>query len=415
MTVTKQGHPGEADVGKLNPSAKDGNNQLGYSEVQSPSRSVQLQAPTTSAEGQVGFEPSGLQTGTQPQSPGSPGPPKPHTDPPSPVDFVPALSQVLPFYAQQQQKSSVASTPTKAKLAAFSGDSALSWEPYFCHMRMVQKVNSWSDLQLVQEFGCKLQGKALEYYYTLEPSCRETDLTYVDKAMQRRFGDLTHPAALRSQLENLKQAQDQTLEDLAAHVRKLAYRVCADESPTSRETNAVRWFIQAIASEQVKQMLFLPPGPSTIPEALELASHIRDMRSTYVRPASKTLGVRQAQIEVPDNATQPDSDVTALRHWVRYFVENSFQTQHRRTASSKVRAETECWFCHKKGHWVRECYQKPQNWPDWLKVLWSAHEWSEAAAAENLTHPKEVEQILKEIQKLKDQLGQEAKERSDVG
>ena len=97
------------------------------------------------------------------------------------------------------------------------------------------KVNSWSDLQLVQEFGCKLQGKALEYYYTLEPSRRETDLTYVDKAMQRRFGDLTHPAALRSQLENLKQAPDQTLEDLAAHVRKLAYRVCADESPTSRE------------------------------------------------------------------------------------------------------------------------------------------------------------------------------------
>ena len=66
LTVTKQGHPGEADVGKLNPSAKDSNNQLGYSEVQSPSRSVHLQAPTTSAEGKVGFEPSGLQTGTQP-------------------------------------------------------------------------------------------------------------------------------------------------------------------------------------------------------------------------------------------------------------------------------------------------------------------------------------------------------------
>ena len=162
-------------------------------------------------------------------------------------------------------------------------------------------------------------------------------------------------------------------------------------------------------------MLFLPPGPSTIQEALELASHIRDVRSTYVRPASKTRGVRQAQIEVPDNATQSDSDITALKHWVRYFVENSFQTQHRRTSSSKVRAETECWFCHKKGHWARECHQKPQNWPDWLKVLWSAHEWSKATAAKNLTHPKEVEQILKEFQKLKDQLGQEAKKRSDVG
>ena len=53
--------------------------------------------------------------------------------------------------------------------------------------------------------------------------------------MQRRFGDLTQPASLRSQLENLKRAPDQTLGDLAAHVRKLACRVCADESPTSRE------------------------------------------------------------------------------------------------------------------------------------------------------------------------------------
>ena len=67
-------------------------------------------------------------------------------------------------------------------------------------------------------------------------------------------------------------------------------------------------------------MLFLFLGSSTIQEALELASHIRDMRSTYVRPASKNLGVRQAQIEVPNSATQSDSDVTALKHWVRYFV-----------------------------------------------------------------------------------------------
>ena len=234
LTVTKQGHPGAADVGKLNPSARDGNSQLGYSEVQSPSRSFDSQVPTSSAEGQVGFEPNSLQTETQPQSPESPEPPKSHTDPTGPAEFVSALSQVLPFYAQQQKKSSVASTSTNTKLAAFSGNSALSWEPYFCHMRMVQKVNSWPDLQLAQEFGCKRQVEALEYYYTLEPSRRETDLTYVDKAMQGRFGNLTHPAALRSQLENLKQAPDQTLKDLAAHVRKLAYKVCADESPTSR-------------------------------------------------------------------------------------------------------------------------------------------------------------------------------------
>ena len=175
LTVTKQSHPGEADAGKLNPSAKDSNSQLGYSEVRSPSRSFHLQAPTSSAEGQVGFESGGLQTETQPQSPKSPEPPKSHTDPPSSVDFVSALLQALPFYGQQQQKPSVATTPTKTKLAAFSGDTSLSWEPYFCHM--VQKVVSWSDLQMVQEFGCKLQGKALEYYYTLEPARRETDLT----------------------------------------------------------------------------------------------------------------------------------------------------------------------------------------------------------------------------------------------
>lgn len=336
-------------------------------------------------------------------------PPEPPEGPPNPVDLVSALSRLL---SPPVAKPSQPAHSSRVKLSSFTGDGTAAWEPHFCHMRMVQKANAWSDAELVQEFGCKLQGKALEYYYTLESEHRETDLAYVDNAMQRRFGDLTHPAALRTQLENLKQAPDQTLEDLAANVRKLAYKVCADESPASREKNAVRWFIQAIASEQVKQMLFLPPGPATIHDALELAAHIRDMRSTYVRSATKPAGVRQFHEETPETPESPNEsemDPESLKYWVRYFVENSFQTQNRRTPSNKVKADTECWFCHKKGHWARECNRKPQNWPEWLKVLWSAHEWSEASLADKTgARPsKEAEQLLKEIQTFKDDLFQQ--------
>lgn len=113
----------------------------------------------------------------------------------------------------------------RVKLKAFTGNGTIAYEPHFCHMRMVQKANSWTDQQLAEEFGCKLEGKALDYFYSLEASLRDVDLDYLDRAMQSRFGDLTHPATLRMQLENLRQTPDQTLEDLAAYVRTGLVRI----------------------------------------------------------------------------------------------------------------------------------------------------------------------------------------------
>lgn len=134
-------------------------------------------------------------------------------------------------------------------------------------------------------------------------------------------------------------------------------------------------------------MLFLPPGPTTIQEALELATHVRDMRITYMKAGSRPVVARQSVLEVggaEDSDVQWVHDPLALK-CLRSVTEHN---RPRELPDRRSPPSTECWVCNRKGHWSRDCSMKPRNWPEFVKQLLVAHEYAEALAKEEPQHPQ---------------------------
>ena len=291
--------------------------------------------------------------------------------------------------AEHLEQSAVQPVPMAAvtkpkKLRPYTAKTE-TWEVYKTHMEIVSGLNKWSQQETLWQFTSELSGDALEFYGSLEIAERD-DYGKVMASMSQRFGTMVNVEAVRSRLESRKQRTHETVEELAADIRTMAYSVYANDTPSRREEEAVRCFMKALADDNLVYALIQASPIPSMAQAMTVAVQAREMAQCYMGK-SRRGSVRVAQAERTtegygdeDENWEPDSEEEETfrcaafgpqsyggRGFGRGRAYGSGPYRGRPPNPEGAKPSRPCWFCQEDGHWSKECIYRPKNWPAWLR------------------------------------------------
>ncbi|GBO20488.1 hypothetical protein AVEN_149370-2-1, partial [Araneus ventricosus] len=109
-------------------------------------------------------------------------------------------------------------------------------------------TNGWTDFVKANQLVASLRGSAAEVLHRI-PADKLTDLTTTEKALESRFGDSHLTQCYRTELKTKRQMRKESLQLLAADVKRLmslAYAECPLDISGSL---AVQFFVDAIRDE----------------------------------------------------------------------------------------------------------------------------------------------------------------------
>ncbi len=290
------------------------------------------------------------------------------------------LQEVLRVPVESGQGDAVVNKPRK--LHGYSA-SDQKWESYKTHLDIVSKLNGWSPATTLNSFCAELSGPALEFYGTLDISERD-DPERVMLAMAQRFGTMVNLEAVRSRLDARKQGPNESIEELAADLRNMAYTVYASDTQQRRDKEAIRALRRALNNQAIIQALITANPPAeTMSQAVQLAVRARELFAAYLNKAGNH---RQVRMNQEDGLYGEDEDWEPAEA-EEPFLRAAFQGMGRGMGRSRTfpgngnmgrgrgvgpQAGQPCWFCSKEDHWARDCQFRPCNWPDWFKTQVSA-------------------------------------------
>ena len=261
------------------------------------------------------------------------------------------------------------------------------------------QLRNWTPKECRDYLCLGLEGKAREYYATL--MVRDPNIGFLEimNKLEKRFGSVPMPETAQEQLNNLRQKQDETLEEWADRVLALAVRAfpnlpeefmykqaikrichgCLDREAGQHVVNqnlqTVEQVIDRIKSfqfnhksifvqkKEVREVYVSSSESDSDPEQFAKVSQAR-----RARDRDKYNGQGKAKGHDPNSQINDlKQEMTEMRDSVKALLRGLEGLQTRpsvKTSKSPVRSRSQspnngrCFTCQGFGHFAREC---PQN------------------------------------------------------
>ena len=164
------------------------------------------------------------------------------------------------------------------KLPKYSGDG--QWKSFYLQFSTYSRLKRWTDEQKITQLIMCLKDKALDFY-VFQPLEVRNDFNLTVKKLERRFGKKELPETLRSQFALLKQDTEESLEEWAERVQKLALEAFIG-LPEDFVQEEVLWrFCQGCSDKETAQYA-ADRCPATIEEALRIIKmHIQNSKVIF--------------------------------------------------------------------------------------------------------------------------------------
>ncbi|GBN09179.1 hypothetical protein AVEN_186922-1 [Araneus ventricosus] len=130
-------------------------------------------------------------------------------------------------------------------------DGPTSWTVFKTQFDVVSGTNRWTDFVKASQLVASLRVSAAEVLQGI-PVDKLTDLTTIDKALESRFGDSHLSQFYRTELKTRRQKPAESLQVLAANVKRLMSLAYAEYSLDIQENLAVHFFVVAIRDEETQ-------------------------------------------------------------------------------------------------------------------------------------------------------------------
>ncbi|GBN11088.1 hypothetical protein AVEN_174029-1, partial [Araneus ventricosus] len=237
---------------------------------------------------------------------------------------------------------------------------------------VVSSANGWNNRVKASQLVASLRGSAAEVLQGI-PSDKLTDLMTIENALEARFGDSHLTQFYRTELKTRRQKPGESLQVLAADVKRLMSLAYAECSMDVQESLAVQFFVDAIRDEDtqlrtrlmdftdLKSALVYSMKCETSKIASKVSMHARPIRikdNAGKRKDEKfesLLGALEKFLEIlaagKKSAPRRNPNVTCWRCYKRGHV----QLECPSDSAPRRNPNVTCWICYKKGHVQREC------------------------------------------------------------
>uniref|UniRef100_W8AVY4 CCHC-type domain-containing protein n=1 Tax=Ceratitis capitata TaxID=7213 RepID=W8AVY4_CERCA len=220
----------------------------------------------------------------------------------------------------------------KVKTPSFDGK--IPFQVFKLQFEKTAETNNWSIEEKSAALFVALEGPAAELLQTISVNERN-DYDGLMRALERRYGSEHRRQIYQMELEKRDQKSNESLQEYASEVERLAHLAIGDTSGEHLERVKIQRFISGIKDVYTKRETYANPK-LTFAETVAYAQ-TRETAALISRPSYK---VNKVEVETPDVMTEILRTLKSLEGMNR----SGFKTQ-----------AGKCFKCGKPGHYAREC------------------------------------------------------------
>jgi hypothetical protein len=249
----------------------------------------------------------------------------------------------------------------------YTNDGKTDFEDWVERVKIVQRVNQWSEEQLMSFVPLRLKDDAFRVYKDMEDYERDNFEIFCDTFRLR--GCPVEVGVFKARLAARRKVDTETYVQLASDIRRLVLKAFTSAGPAVREEMAVDYFLQAITDRDVRlqvrraacdtlddalskalaeesyQKVERPNDTKRLPRVNALAkTGNADGPAPSTSGSSTELGKMQAQID--SLAKRLDEALVAL---------------NRIGSGSPMGGTRRCNYCGREGHIESQCFKKKRD------------------------------------------------------
>ena len=155
--------------------------------------------------------------------------------------------------------------PLPPKMATYDGKT--NWRPYFLQFTHIANRYKWSPEQKLDKLIEWLRDKALKFYSFKTKTVQE-NYDQLCKKINDRFGRKDMPHILRRQLQDIKQEQEESLEEFAERTQEMAIDGHPDTPEAFVEIVTIDAFLKGCTDKKAA-LAAMEKNPNTSDEAMQ--------------------------------------------------------------------------------------------------------------------------------------------------